>query len=97
MREEAAEEFEDDGRGENKAERDNKAVIREEGEFEEVAGERPEENHNHDSDDGDKEGGAKLVEGARNPIDKNQVNDKGGGDGGSRELIAWKIVETGDN
>lgn len=60
--EDAAHDFEDDEAGSDDDERSEEAAIGEEGKFEEIAGERPEKNDDHDGYDGDEKCRAELVE-----------------------------------
>lgn len=60
--EDAAHDFKDDEAGSDDDERSDEAAVGEEGKLEEIAGEWPEKDDDHDSYDGDEKRRAELVE-----------------------------------
>lgn len=78
-------------------ERNDEAVMSEEGKLKEIADEGDAVNDSHNTNNSKNQRGAKFVERARQPIDKDKVNGKRNKDRSGSKLGARKIVDVGDN
>lgn len=83
--------------GSKNRERNDEAVMSEEGKLKEIADEGDAVNDSHNTNNSKNQRGAKFVERARQPIDKDKVNGKRNKDRSGSKLGARKIVDVGDN